>query len=42
MNKSNTIQQMRKLNELLQDYLDRMDMDEAEQKSKKDCKKEEK
>lgn len=43
MNKSNTIQQMRKLNELLQDYLDRMEMDEAEEKSgKKDCKKEEK
>lgn len=33
---------IRTLNSLLEDYLDRMEMDEAEQKSKKDCKKEEK
>ena len=33
---------IRTLNSLLEDYLDRMEMDEAEQKSGKDCKKEEK
>ena len=33
---------IRTLNSLLEDYLDRMEMDEAEQKSRKDCKKEEK
>lgn len=33
---------IRTLNSLLEDYLDRMEMEEAEQKSKKDCKKEEK
>lgn len=33
---------IRTLNSLLEDYLDRMEMDEAEQKSKKDCKKEDK
>lgn len=31
---------IRTLNSLLEDYLDRMEMDEAEQKSKKDSKKE--
>jgi hypothetical protein len=33
---------IRNLNSMIEDYLDRMDMDEAEQKSRKDCKKEEK
>lgn len=34
---------IRNLNSMIEDYLDRMEMDEAEKKSgKKDCKKEEK
>ena len=34
---------IRTLNSLIEDYLDRMEMEEAEQKSdRKDCKKEEK